>query len=126
MSSWSLLLALSGFHYDGPRHVLRLAPRHQAGDFKCFFSAPEGWGIFQRANRQAPTTEIIVQFGQLRLETLELAEVRGENPSNLVVKLAGRQIPFTSSISGGLRRIDFKPKGITLKAEQKLEVVPAS
>ena len=53
MSSWSLLLALSGYYYDGPEGALGFSPRYHPDDFKSFFCAPEGWGSFaQRVGGQ--------------------------------------------------------------------------
>ena len=124
MSSWSLLLALSGYYYDGPRRVLRFAPRHQTDDFRCFFSAPEGWGsVAQKSRGQLQTTEISVKSGQVRIKTLELATNGGDRSSNVTVNYAGRQVLVTSSTDDGICRISFKADGITVKAEEKLEVI---
>jgi uncharacterized protein (DUF608 family) len=48
MSSWSLLLALSGWDYDGVSRTLRLTPRPQGKRFRSFFSGPEGWGTLEQ------------------------------------------------------------------------------
>ena len=44
MSSWSLLLALSGWKYDGPRGELHFVPCYRPENFKSFFTGPEGSG----------------------------------------------------------------------------------
>jgi non-lysosomal glucosylceramidase len=46
MSSWSLLLALSGYHYSAPARHLSFAPRVDAEDFRCFFSTGSAWGSY--------------------------------------------------------------------------------
>ena len=48
MSSWSLLLALSGYEYDGPACVLRFTPRITPEKFKTCFCGPEGWEAFSK------------------------------------------------------------------------------
>ena len=46
MAAWSGLLALSGFRYDGPSAGVMALPG-AAGDFRCFWSTPSGWGRFR-------------------------------------------------------------------------------
>src|SRR6185369_3655163 len=74
MSSWSLLLALSGWEYDAPRGALRFAPRHAADKFKGFFAGPEGWGSArQTREQQGQINELMVAEGQLVLNELRLS-----------------------------------------------------
>jgi uncharacterized protein (DUF608 family) len=44
MSSWSLLLALSGFRYQASGDAFRFAPKVRQDDFRCFFTAHRGGG----------------------------------------------------------------------------------
>ena len=44
MSSWAVLLALSGFEYDGIEHQMGFTPRVQPDDFRTFWSCGSGWG----------------------------------------------------------------------------------
>ena len=53
LASWSVLLALSGFSWSAPERRLGFAPRVNEGDFRCFFSAGTGWGVFSPAGRGA-------------------------------------------------------------------------
>lgn len=46
MSSWSTVVALSGFVYDGVSATVVAVPREQRDDFKCFWAAGTGWGTF--------------------------------------------------------------------------------
>src|SRR5437660_6427992 len=67
MSSWSILLALSGFEYDGPAKRLRFAPVYQRESFKCFFTGPEGWGTLKQTWRGGTQRcEIAVHEGRLQ------------------------------------------------------------
>ena len=74
MSSWSLLLALSGFHYDGLTQTLRFQPLEDPAAFQSFFTGPEGWGSLSRSGHGAgQRTEVKVVAGQLAVTRLRLA-----------------------------------------------------
>jgi uncharacterized protein (DUF608 family) len=82
MASWGCLLALAGFHYDGPAGRLGFAPRWQADDFKAFFSGAEGWGsLRQRRGKRSQEVQVAVKYGQLSLRELML-----EVPEKVTVK----------------------------------------
>jgi non-lysosomal glucosylceramidase len=74
MSSWSLLLAASGYEYDGPTRSLRFTPRVTPDNFKSFFCGPEGWGSL-RQNREAQSqrVQVAVTEGKLAVKQLRLA-----------------------------------------------------
>jgi uncharacterized protein (DUF608 family) len=68
MSSYALLIALSGFRYSAPTRTLVIAPRFDADPFTCFFSTASGWGTFTvRADR----LEIRLAAGELQVDTLQ-------------------------------------------------------
>ena len=71
LSSWSLLLALSGYQYSGPAQRLRFAPPAAAGEFRSFFTAGTAWGTVRITGRQA---ELRVEAGELTLRRLEIGE----------------------------------------------------
>ena len=74
MSSWSILLALSGYEYDGPSRVLRFAPRLKPERFKAFFCGPEGWGSLQQTrDENGQQSTIAVVEGRLAVSQLLLA-----------------------------------------------------
>jgi hypothetical protein len=94
MSSWSLLLALTGWDYDGPRQALRFAPRYQPGDFKAFFCGPEGWGsLRQTRDAQGLSDEITVAEGALVLSQVALASAAA--PKAASVRIGQRSIPVS-------------------------------
>jgi uncharacterized protein (DUF608 family) len=47
LSSWALLLALSGVRYDGVEKSISFAPAVD-GPVRCFFSTGSGWGVYER------------------------------------------------------------------------------
>jgi uncharacterized protein (DUF608 family) len=71
LSSWSLLLALSGFEYSAPAGRLRFAPRVAGDGFRSLFSAGTAWGTVELGAREATLT---VEAGELRLRTLEIGD----------------------------------------------------
>ena len=75
MSSYALLIALSGFHYSAPTHTLTLAPRIEKEPFTCFFSTASGWGTLTLgANR----LEVRLAAGELALDHLQIKH-RGQS-----------------------------------------------
>jgi uncharacterized protein (DUF608 family) len=92
MSSWSLLLAASGYQYDGPAKVLRFAPRLTPGDFRAFFCGPEGWGsLRQTRNQAAQTDQVAVVEGQLAVAQVRL--VPDGRAGKVAVSLGGANVP---------------------------------
>jgi len=71
MSSWSLLLALSGYEYDGPTKTLRFGPCITPDDFRAFFVGPEGWGSLRQVRKgNTQRNEIHVVEGRLPVARL--------------------------------------------------------
>jgi non-lysosomal glucosylceramidase len=91
MSSWSLLLALSGWHYDGPAKRLRFAPRWTPENFQSFFTGPEGWGSLRQV-REGGTqhSEIAVVEGRLAVARLQVVAPAGAK--SVKVALGGKPI----------------------------------
>lgn len=88
-ASWSLLLALSGWHYDGITRQLIFRPRHTPERFKSFFSGPEGWGSIAQeriGNRQVSSVHVVE--GALPISRIGISGFRGA--SKLDVRLAGK------------------------------------
>jgi hypothetical protein len=54
LSSWGLLLALSGFTCDAAAKRIEFSPRVNADDFGCFWSTGTAWGMYtQTRDREA-------------------------------------------------------------------------
>lgn len=49
MSSWALVIALSGFKYDLVEGVIEFNPVVSTDNFSCFFSCGKAWGVFIRS-----------------------------------------------------------------------------
>jgi uncharacterized protein (DUF608 family) len=115
MSSWSLLLALSGFGYSAPAKEMRFRPRVSAGDFRCLFCAGSAWGVYsQKRAGEAMDAAVAVEEGHLELETLRLGfagEVTKVQASHAV----------EASVERGELLLRFKPP-VQLAAGDKLTV----
>jgi uncharacterized protein (DUF608 family) len=74
LSSWSLITALSGFSFSAPEGRLGFAPRVNARDFRGFFSAGAGWGVFaqQFSEERGLLARLEVRYGQVSLTRLDL------------------------------------------------------
>ncbi len=48
LSSWGLLLALSGYRYDLTSRRISFEPVVNAEDFSCFFSTGTAWGVYRQ------------------------------------------------------------------------------
>jgi hypothetical protein len=118
MSSWSLLLALSGWEYDGPRQSLRVTPRHTPENFKGFFAGPEGWGsLNQVRDGAAQRNEVSVREGRLAVAEITLGTTAA--PSRVQVGCGGKAIQSTFRYDAGkvvvaLRRPVVAEAGQTL------------
>jgi len=97
MASYSVMLALAGFHFSAPEKKISFAPLIYKDDFACFFSVDSGWGIYkQKLGEKAGFSDkagfaIQVQYGSIKLDKCTL----GFNPEadvELEVKLEGKPI----------------------------------
>jgi uncharacterized protein (DUF608 family) len=99
MASWSVLTALSGYQYSAPAYSLRFAPKLNADDFRCLFTAGDAWGSFsQKADGVRRWYTMEVRHGAVKLAQLILA---GEAPAQLSVAVDGRTLPATAEAAEG-------------------------
>jgi uncharacterized protein (DUF608 family) len=100
MSSWSLLLALSGWEYDGPRQSLRVTPRHTPENFKGFFAGPEGWGsVRQTREGTVQRNELSVREGRLAVNEITLSATAA--PERAQAGCGGKTIQSTFRYDAG-------------------------
>ncbi len=73
MSSWTNVVALSGFEYDASAGAVIVAPRISDAEFRCFWSTGTGWGVFQRSSK-AKHNRLIIQVlaGRLPCQSIEI------------------------------------------------------
>lgn len=125
MSSWSVLLALSGYAYSARERRICFAPRFRPHDFRCFWSTGSGWGTFsQIGSPDEQFDEIRVLYGELELESVGFDWAVGDRPSSitsLVVK--GSEVIESSveDLSEGVILIKFA-KPIILSEGESVSV----
>lgn len=97
LSSWSVLLALSGFEYDGPGKSIRFNPAISHSSFSSFWSAGSAWGNYGQTNHEI---SLEVDYGSLALRQLSHDCARkGSIPS---VELNGSPVDCHSDGEGSL------------------------
>lgn len=122
MSSWSVLLALSGYQYDGVAKHITFAPRIAPGRFKSFFSTGSAWGTFsQRQIGKRHIARLEVLFGEQTLKTLSLA-LYGKAPRRVTATLNGKPLDVTTATSDDKLVLTFLSP-IQANAGSTLEVV---
>ncbi|MDP4213698.1 MAG: GH116 family glycosyl hydrolase [Bacteroidota bacterium] len=122
MQSWNILLSLSGFEYDGPAGKMSFSPRLSPGQFKCFFSAAEGWGSISQSVKNNLQREIIeLKWGQLRLNKMDFSPTGMSAISAVEVKLDGQPVPAKQTLTNGKIIISLSQEQI-LRAGQRLDV----
>ncbi len=90
MSSWSVVVALSGFSYDGAAGVVAAAPRVASDNFNCFWATGTAWGSFTLRKLAASTHFTLrVLSGNLRCQTFEISA----DGTTAAVKMSGTLIP---------------------------------
>lgn len=78
MSSWSTLVALSGFGYDGVKSAVVAVPRIPHDHFDCFWASATGWGTFSyRGSKNGTHFTLSVLAGSLQCGSCEVGVVGG-------------------------------------------------
>jgi non-lysosomal glucosylceramidase len=73
MSSWSTVVALSGFLYDGEKGAVVATPRILRDRFDCFWATGTGWGTFAYRRKGSGTLfKLEVIEGSLRCRSCEI------------------------------------------------------
>lgn len=122
MASWSLLLALSGYHYSAPQQRLSFGPRLRQKSFRCFFSTGGAWGSYsQRGRGAAMTATVEVRYGELQLRAVEIGL-----PPGVAVRRVRVRGP-AGTVSAGLSRDGERvlvtcTSAVSLQAGEKLVV----
>jgi uncharacterized protein (DUF608 family) len=94
MSSWSTMLVMSGFHYDGPNQAILTAPPAGSEDFLSIWATGTGWGRYSLKSLGVLTRLVLHVLGG----TLDcrLFELRASG-NRATVSLAGRSIQSQTS-----------------------------
>ncbi|MGB3117403.1 MAG: hypothetical protein WBE58_01170, partial [Verrucomicrobiales bacterium] len=99
MASHGIYIAACGYQYDGPKGKLGFAPRLTPEDFRCAFTAAEGWGTFrQKITGTGMEAEVVLAWGKLAVNTLSLGLPANLKPAKVSVLLDGKAVPATLAV----------------------------
>ncbi len=88
MASYGVFLNVCGFHYHGPNQHIEFAPKVTPDNFRAPFTTAEGWGTYQQiANSEALTATILLKYGRLDLNSVQVAT--GSPPTHVVALVDG-------------------------------------
>jgi non-lysosomal glucosylceramidase len=126
MSSWGVLLALSGFSYSAPEKRMGFEPRLNADDFKTIWTTGSGWGTFAQklTPAGAGTASLSVRQGELTLKEFSFSTpIPLETKTAFTVKsgAAGRAVRVTVK-RDGTRVILVLAAPVVLKTGETLEI----
>ena len=110
MASWASIPMLSGFRYDARAQRMDLAPRINASDFQCFWSAAGGWGSFELNSKGLTLTAVA---GAVVLKELTIVPFGYSSHGKVEVTSAEREIGYSATRKDG---------GIVLQFSQPLKV----
>ncbi len=123
MSSWGVLLALSGFRYSGPDMTMGFDPRIDPADFRSFWSTGSGWGSYaQRFDGAAGTVALEVASGEVALKEFSFA--RPGVPAKSVsaaASVGGTPVKTSVAVAGGTVRLAWA-RPVVVKAGQALTI----
>jgi len=97
MASYSVLLALSGFHYSAPEKSISFAPVINQDDFACFFSVGSGWGMYSQKSAGTTSASIEVRMGELELKEICLPFATDKAVVNLAGNVVSADVKGCSS-----------------------------
>jgi len=116
MSTWALVVALSGFHYSGVDRKLTLTPRVRAQNFSCFWSIPGGWGKFsQTISTASHAVEVSTLEGSMSVASLALGGNGKAARKNVSARLGQEALAASLREEGNLRLVAF---------EREVRIVP--
>jgi non-lysosomal glucosylceramidase len=123
LSGWSLLLALQGFHHDGPAGLLRFEPRFSPKNHRSFFTAGDAWGQYsQKVVRGKPRVTLKLGYGTLPLRRLEVGGLGKVAKTGFRVLLGGRAVKGAKARFANGRLVVEFGRDPGLKAGTKLVV----
>ena len=103
MASWALLLALSGFQYDGASGFIAFSPRINKDHFFTFWSSGSGWGSFEL---KANELKLKVEEGSLKLSRLGVSKEYGfKKAEKVLVNL--KEVLAKVKLAGDLSLVEF-------------------
>ena len=102
MSSWSVLLALQGYIYNGPEKTIGFKPVLNPENHASFFTTSTAWGLFSQTQTQtAQSAQIDVKFGSTQIKKIVLETADRKSATNISVNLDGAEQTIEKSEQDG-------------------------
>jgi hypothetical protein len=119
MASWSSLVALSGFSYDGINAAVVATPRLPHREFQCFWATGTGWGTFSFAQASTNSTQFVLSVlsGELRCQSCEIKAT--DTASS--VQLEAKSLPHTMDRKAD-RLVVSLTAPVTIHTEETLKI----
>jgi len=117
MSSWSVLLALSGFQYDGVQNTIGFAPRINTDHFSTFWSNGNGWGSFTVKDN---TATFKVEYGRLDLNQFGIGNLKYKSVRKVI--LNSDPVQYDTGLTNDRINLQFSKK-ITMNAGDALTFI---
>ena len=119
MASWTSVVALSGFAYNGVNASVSAVPRLPHREFHCFWATGTGWGTFSyaRSSRGGTLFTLDVLAGTLPQRTCEIATAGAAS----AVRIKGQPVPHVSERQGDRCIVRFADQ-ITLREGDALQI----
>jgi hypothetical protein len=94
MSSWSGIVALSGFRYHGPDAAVIAVPRVGVERFHCFWSTSTGWGTFTVEPKEGGAARFTLKVlsGKLPCRSCEIKAAGGSTSATVNGKSLAHQV----------------------------------
>jgi non-lysosomal glucosylceramidase len=121
LSSWSLLLAATGFSCDVHSGTMKFAPKFETQNFRAPFFAGTCWGVFNwtKTTKRLSTMWQILG-GKFNLKELQL-QVGALSKRQVAITLDGKSLRSQASVKGDWLVLRF-PSPIPLTAGTKLQL----
>ena len=120
MSSWGLILALSGYYYNAPERLMAFAPRFRRHCFSTFWSNGNAWGTFsQKFEGRTADICLSVLAGEMPLAELRIGRDRSGECVQLCAELGGEPVAASCQADGEWLKI-LLPADCTIGMDQRL------
>ncbi len=103
MASWAVLLALSGFQYDGVAKSIAFSPAIHTENFQVFWSCGTGWGSFSMNDANV---SLRVHFGKIELKKFGFKP--GAKSKIESIQIEQKAIAFKPVIDHNFLHVQFK------------------
>ncbi len=128
LASWSLLLALSGFHFSAPEKKIGFKPARGESEFTSFWSADPGWGLYQqkRSAEECDCTIRLLYGAGPTIQKLSLPPPsKGQGDLNVRVTWREQSLEATARVAGDVSEITLA-KPVQLERGDALRVILTS